>query len=81
MTALELTNEAEVLMALERRGMQAVGVSLDGPNITHAERVQLLSSSGGMVSVGGAWLAHMAFLPADERATAVVEIYICALPR
>ena len=35
-----LTNEAEVLMALERGGMQAIGVSLHA-NLTHAERLTL----------------------------------------
>ena len=61
-------------MALERGGMQAIGVSLHA-NLTHAERLTLLQSASGLVSIGGASLAHMAFLPTDERPTAVVEIY------
>ena len=48
---------------------------INGDGLTHASRVALLGRATALVTVGGSWLSYAAFLPSDERATALVEIY------
>ena len=75
-TKFMLANEPEVIESLERRlGVRVHATRLDATNLTHAQRVELLSTASGLITLGGAWLAHMAFLPSQERATAIVEVY------
>lgn len=70
---ISLYNEGEILSAIARAGMRTCAVSLD--RVDHAERMLLLSRTDALVTMGGGWLTHAAFLPAAERTTALVEVY------
>lgn len=71
-------DEGALTLQLACAGLSSQAVSFDEDDersLPLARRVALLSSSVGLVTAGRAWLAYLAFLPSDERATAVVEVY------
>ena len=71
-------DEGALTLQLARAGLSSQAVSFDADDersLPHARRIALLSSSVGLVTASRAWLAYLAFLPSDVRATAVVEIY------
>ena len=63
-------------MALRQHGWpQVTAADFDDSAFMQASRVATLASSAGVVAVGRAWLAYLAFLPSDEQATALVEVF------
>ena len=75
-STMRLSNEAELSMALRQHGWPHVtAADFDDSAFTQARRVATLESSAGVVAAGRAWLAYLAFLPSDEQATALVEVF------
>ena len=70
---VRLGNEAEVIDELARSDW--ISEAVDFGSLPFAKRVDLLDRATGIIAIGGAWLAYLAFLPSEERPTALVEVY------